>query len=220
MPRGSSGSVFAGQSVYHGSRTVADAGSMALAAMAVTLSLRPSLREPARQENAIRGAPNGNVVPTPNVGRGAVYPEFPGTRADNPPIDMAYIANQHAEAARTMDKVVRRLKEVAETFDSYRPQSLGGESCTQLNILLDYELQEARTIVVTGPTILATGNNGTAFTLQLGGRAWQLLLPPTGILTERFNPGLLLKRSDLNQLISATAGNWAVEITGYRSDQS
>lgn len=191
---------------------------MALAAMAVTLSLRPSLREPARQENAIRGMPNGNVVPTPDVGRGAVYPEFPGTRADNPPVDEAYVANLHVEAARTMERVMRRLKEAAEPFDSYRPQSFGGESCTQLNILLDYELQEARTIVVTGPTILAPGNNGTAFTLQLGGRSWQLLLPPTGLWSTRFNPGLLLKRSDLNQLVSATAGNWAVEITGYRSD--
>lgn len=68
-------------------------------------------------------------------------------------------------------------------------------------------------------TPVAQNSNGTPFTLQLGSRAWQLLLPPTGIMTQRFNPGILLKASDLNQLISTTPGNWAVEMTGYRSDQ-
>lgn len=61
---------------------------------------------------------------------------------------------------------------------------------------------------------------GTPFTLQLGDRAWSLILPNTGILSIRFNPGLELKQSDDKLLTSATAGNWAVELTGYRNVQS
>jgi hypothetical protein len=73
-----------------------------------------------------------------------------------------------------------------------------------------------------GVTLTFAGSQtemGTPFSLQLGDRNWQLVLPNTGIMTERFNPGLLLKQSDQKVLNSAVAGNWAVELTGYRSVQ-
>jgi hypothetical protein len=239
------------------------------------------------------------------------------------------LLNLQAEFYRRMPGILDRLGDKAETFDTYRPQSLAGESLTVLPIITDYELLEVRTLVVTGPaggqssiqasgsltspaafaniatatvppgeynlyvifnlagtpaqgtdnsnirlvgagltaspitlaneiaagdqnfgpfqavatnlagtayslqvagnagtsgavyagTIIAVPVNGVPFTLQLGSRAWQLQLPPTGILTERFNPGLKLKQSDVKQLISGIAGNWAVELTGYRDDQ-
>lgn len=248
----------------------------------------------------INRLPNGRV-PAPNLG--SYTHQYP----QQPPVGVVEAEPSFEDYYEDLHKILGRLTERAETFDSFRPQSLGGESCLTLTLLLDYAEQEVRTLVVTGPTInsptgtianpvpvspavpatgvvqqnvnpypvlvainangatitnvtvngqtVGTGAgtyivpaagtisiaytvatptwvwsdanppatftpSGTPFTLQLGGRAWQLLLPASGILTERFNPGLLLKRSDQNQLISATAGPWAVEFTGYRSHNS
>lgn len=199
-------------------RTVADAGADPRGG-AVTL-LAAAVARVIKKGNAIRGTPHGRVIPAPNVGRGYQLPNTPdvGVTDDDAQFSPAYLSALMAQFLSEFRDVYLRKAEEADTFDSYRPQSVGGESLTQLNLTLDYALQEVQTLIVTGPTILAPGNNGTAFTLQLGGRSWQLLLPPVGILTMRFKPGILLKRADLNQLISATAGNWAVECTGNRSD--
>ena len=55
-------------------------------------------------------------------------------------------------------------------------------------------------------------NVAIPFTLQLGDRYWQLTLPSTGIL--EFSCDLLLTRTDVRKLTSATAGAWFFELTG------
>jgi hypothetical protein len=55
---------------------------------------------------------------------------------------------------------------------------------------------------------------GTAFTLKLGKRVWNLNLPATGILV--IAPvSFSLSRSDDRQLSSATSGDWSLELTGF-----
>lgn len=55
---------------------------------------------------------------------------------------------------------------------------------------------------------------GTSFSLQLGRRAWNLLLPPTGILV--IAPiQIALGRSDTRQLSASVAGDWSFELMGY-----
>lgn len=59
-----------------------------------------------------------------------------------------------------------------------------------------------------------TASTGTPFTLQLGKRAWPLLLPVTGILViapVQFKLG----RSDNRLLNAAVPGDWSFELMGY-----
>lgn len=65
----------------------------------------------------------------------------------------------------------------------------------------------------------SSGENGTPFTLQLGGRAWNLLLPSTGILVIPQVTGFELSQSDTRQLTTTVPGDWSVELMGHAHTQ-
>ena len=56
---------------------------------------------------------------------------------------------------------------------------------------------------------------GTPFTLQLGGRIWNLLLPTSGILCLAGPLGIRLNQDDIRQLTSSVAGDWNFELMGH-----
>lgn len=118
-----------------------------------------------------------------------------------------------------------QLTDGTKSLTSVNPAAAGGPYPQETEVFV--EAGAIATIAVKNIALATTGaiysaqmvvtpvvTAGTPFTLQLGKRAWQMLLPPTGILV--IAPvAVKLGRSDTRQLIGSIPGDWSFELMGY-----
>lgn len=140
------------------------------------------------------------------------YPSSPDNRThdfsdDTPPDYMHEVLTNLKKAISDFTMLV---EDQSHRVNEYQGMSLNGESLLQLTLSPDYDMLDEiiESVTVTGPPT-------TAFTLNLGKRAWStLVLPASGILI--IAPvRMSLGRNDVRMLTSAVAGNWTLELTGY-----
>jgi hypothetical protein len=124
---------------------------------------------------------------------------MPGTEFKNM---MAGLRKSLADMANLMEDRTHRV-------DEYRVQNLGADSNSQVSLQPEYEVSEIiESIIVVGPAATP------AFTLQLGKRAWNLVLPVSQVLV--IAPvRISLGRNDPRILTSAIPGDWSVELMGF-----
>lgn len=112
------------------------------------------------------------------------------------------------EIERLANLIVDRSRPV----DEYNVQTLVAEALPQGNQLIlqpQFETGEIiESIVITGPAA------GTA-TLQLGDRAWPIVIPASQILFIGAPLVLGLSRNDNRILTATTSGEWSLELMGY-----
>ena len=130
-----------------------------------------------------------------------------------------FIENVLNRLWNSLDRVNQQIFDSSRPIDTYRPQTLAGDSETLLIIQPSYSQDRIENIIITGPVTASPATVGPLFTLQLGGRVWNLALPVTGILTIPCatipGSGIELNQDDVRTLTSAVAGDWAVELIGH-----
>jgi hypothetical protein len=109
--------------------------------------------------------------------------------------------------------LARTAQDVSHVVDEYSTESVTVDNILTINVFPEYDKMAERieSVIVTGPP-------STAFTLTLGDRTWYVLTNTTGLFHIPY-AGLLLARNDVRQLVSATAGNWTLELTGYADER-
>jgi hypothetical protein len=159
-------------------------------------------------------------MPTGFVSRERVSPhhetsqDFTGDNSQ--PVSREWMEETASRVLYMLDRLNTQIFDTSREFDTYPAQSSAVETETLITALASYETADERveSIIVTGPVTATPATVGPAFTLQLGGRIWNLALPVTGILT--IGPvACRLERSDIRQLTSAVAGDWAFELMGH-----
>jgi hypothetical protein len=90
----------------------------------------------------------------------------------------------------------------------------GGETIQIKSIGAGSGTANYRASIIANPS-----GNGTPFSLQLGGRNWNLLLPATGILVIPLITGFELAEEDPRILSSAVSGDWSIELMGHANTQ-
>lgn len=134
------------------------------------------------------------------------------TRDATPEMTPEYLYEVFTRMAASMSDFTSLIEDTSHRIDEFSNQGTVVENVTTIQTFPDYDAFPiiVTSVLVTGPSNAA----GTAFTLQLGKRNWQLVLPVTGIIPIApvyfsMNP------QDPRVLTSATAGNWAMEIMGH-----
>ena len=112
---------------------------------------------------------------------------------------------------RSLDSIAAMLPDMTRLFDETAGETVYNETTgeTQLNCIAEWE--PASELIT---MILVTGPPSTAFTLQLGNRAMNMLTDASGKLL--LAPvQIIVKPTSLRQLTSATAGQWFLELAGH-----
>lgn len=106
--------------------------------------------------------------------------------------------------------VVKLIQDHSLPFDEYQPQSLIPGSEMTINLLPSFEQPErVEKILITGPA--------GAVTVQLGDRVWNLTIPAAGYIL--IAPvAIFLGRDDIRQLTAVAAGNYTLELMGFRDE--
>lgn len=123
---------------------------------------------------------------------------------------MKFVALALVHLRNQLAKITRIVIDQSKRVDEYQVQVLTAEiNNNSLSVMPIFEVGEIiESIVVTGPAA------GT-FTLQLGDRTWNLVMPATQFLMLGAPLGLMLGRNDPRTLTSATAGEWTLELMGH-----
>lgn len=102
------------------------------------------------------------------------------------------------------------VEDKSHRVNEFQGMGLNGESVTQIQVFPDYDMYDEiiESVMVTGPA-------STAFTLNLGKRAWTTVLTNAQGIFLVTPLRMKLGRNDTRILNSATAGNWTLELTGY-----
>jgi len=136
------------------------------------------------------------------------YPSEPDVRAKGeftPPHWLEETKRQFLEALGDLSDLIT---DVSRRVDEYQAQGLTPDVEQQISLSADYEVDEIITsVIVTGPPA------GTA-TLNLGRRAWAIVMPASGVLV--ISPiQMSLGRNDIRQLNATAPGAWTLELMGY-----
>lgn len=122
---------------------------------------------------------------------------------------MKYIALALVHMKMQLQNLAVMSADHSRPVDEYQSQTLVAETTNNsLELQPQYEVPELiECIIITGPT--------GAFTLQLGDRTWNLVMPATQCMTIGAPMRLLLSRNDRRVLTSAVTGEWTLELTGH-----
>jgi hypothetical protein len=114
---------------------------------------------------------------------------------------------------KSLGPVSRMIADVSHPVDEYATESVLDGGVTTVTVYPEYDKMAARIecVIVTGPP-------STAFSLQLGDRAWTVLTDASGKF-QVFGSGMLLGRNDQRILTSTTPGNWTLELTGFADER-
>jgi hypothetical protein len=117
--------------------------------------------------------------------------------------------NMMADMRGAFGDLANLLEDKTHRVDEYRVQTLGPDANTSVVLQPEYEVAEIITsVIVVGPPATP------AFTLKLGKRVWNLVLPASQILV--IAPVVFsIGRNDDRYLTSAVSGDWSLELGGY-----
>ena len=148
---------------------------------------------------------NGTQIPI------APVPVTTGTAEISVPERYSLIALNRLE--KVLGPLSRAIADVSHPVDEYATESVLQGGVTTVTVYPEYDKMAARIecVIVTGPP-------STAFTLQLGDRAWNVLTDISGKF-QVFGSGMLLGRNDTRVLTSTTPGNWTLELTGFADER-
>jgi hypothetical protein len=131
---------------------------------------------------------------------------------DLPPSDR-YLLIALNRLEKQFGPVVRKIRDVSKPVDEYSTESVVIDNVTTVTVFPEYTHMAERieSVIVTGPA-------STAFTLTLGDRSWDVLTNVSGLF-QILGAGLLMSFNDTRSLVSATAGNWTLELTGFADER-
>lgn len=146
--------------------------------------------------------------------------EYPAPYANEPrtevadsdtPLSNGFLANAINKLLSALGDLSDMIIDQNHSFDEYQPNGVldPDSGITVLTVQPEYEYGALCT------SVLVTGPPSTAFTLQIGKRAFTTLLTDA---TGKFELGPVLfslTRNDIRQLTSATPGAWTLELMGY-----
>ena len=145
------------------------------------------------------------IIPIAPVPAKVPGPDIPA------PFKLILVALNRLE--KGISQLSRTAQNVSHVVDEYSTESVTVDNILTITVFPEYDKMAERinSVIVTGPP-------STAFTLNLGDRSWDVLTGPTGLF-QIMGAGLLLARNDNRSLISAVAGNWTLELTGYADER-
>lgn len=119
-----------------------------------------------------------------------------------------YLMAGFRQLQEALGEVARQTENRGHLVDEHNTGGMSGATSeSTLSLIPDYEfwVEKIESVIVTGPT--------GAVTLTLGDRVWNVTIPASGILV--IAPiAILLSRSDPRQLVSATPGQYGLELMG------
>lgn len=163
-----------------------------------------------RRDDKLTNIPGGNGAEIPPyLSR---YPKMPDQRAESPrtPVDAEYFAELFTNMRKHLNDLTGLIEDTSHRVDEYQVMPLtGAGGITQLTLTPDYDTYPE---IITA--VLVTGPATTAFTVNLGKRAWTLQTNAQGFVI--LAPlKLSLGRFDQRVLNSITAGAWSLELMGH-----
>lgn len=126
-------------------------------------------------------------------------------------VPMKFVALALIHLRNQVEKIARMVVDQSKRVDEYQVQTLTIEAdatvTNPLEVLPVFEVGEIiESIIVTGPA--------GAFTLQLGDRVWNLVMPASQFFFIGAPMGMMLSRNDRRLLSSSVAGEWTLELMG------
>jgi hypothetical protein len=138
-----------------------------------------------------------------------ITPLGTGTADEPAEISNTRLMEMTHELTRSVERMARNIQDKSRRVDEKRVQTLAADSETQ--VILTPQFERLGEII---EAIIVGGSPAATCTVKLGERVWNLTIPATGILV--IAPvGITLDYEDDRFLISTTAGEWFLELTGY-----
>lgn len=121
-----------------------------------------------------------------------------------------WLAENILRVREALGEIARQAENHGDPVDEYNTCPLSGTATTSLlTILPTYDFMPEKIV-----SILVAGPASSQVTITLGDRIWNVVIPATGILP--IGPvALILGRSDVRQLTSATPGTYFLELMGF-----
>lgn len=136
--------------------------------------------------------------------------EEPIRTGDTEQTSPEFIARGLLKLQETLGELARQTENRGKPVDEYNTTPLTGAATeSTLTVQPTYEMMPEKIVGV-----IVSGPPTTAVTIILGDRQWPVIIPAVGILV--IAPiAIILGRNDPRQIVSATPGQFFLELMGY-----